>query len=420
MSVFADTRPLNYPHYRRLFLAQIVTMIGAQLTTVAVPAQIYSITGSSAYVGLTGIFGLVPLVVFGLWGGALADAFNRRTLMIITTLGLSGTALLLFFQSAVGANVWVVLLIFAAQQAFFAVNQPTRGAVLARLVPTELLPAANSLNMTVMQAGAIVGPLLGGLMIPVLGYTWLYLLDAISVLVTLVAVIALPSLPPLDKGQGAGLRSVIDGFVFLAGQKVLLASFVVDLIAMVFGMARALIPQISHENFGAGDDGGVVLALLYSGMAVGAVIGGIFSGWTSRVARQGVAVIVAVIVWGATMIGFGVSVGLADGSTQGKNLVLFIAALGFLAAGGAADMISAAFRTTMLQEAATDDVRGRLQGVFVVVVAGGPRIGDVLHGVAAASAGVAVAAAGGGFLVIVGTLIAAVAIPALVRYRVIR
>src|SRR4051812_40344518 len=165
-SLLADTRPLQEPHFRRLWTANIVTVIGAQLTVVAVPAQIYAETGSSAYVGLTGVFGLVPLVVFGLWGGALADVIDRRTLLTCTTLGMIATSALFWLQTWTGvASVWTLLGLFSVQQAFFAVNQPTRSAVLPRLLPDQLLPAANSLNMTVMQAGAIGGPLIAGALI---------------------------------------------------------------------------------------------------------------------------------------------------------------------------------------------------------------------------------------------------------------
>ena len=160
--VFADTRPLADPHFRRLWLANIVTVVGAQLTIVAVPAQIYAETHSSAYVGLTGVFGLVPLVVFGLWGGALADVMDRRTLLVVTTVGLIVTSGLFWAQAALGLrNVWALLVLFAVQQAFFAVNQPTRSAILPKLLPPDQLPAGNSLNMTVMQAGGIAGLVAG-------------------------------------------------------------------------------------------------------------------------------------------------------------------------------------------------------------------------------------------------------------------
>ena len=415
--LLADTRPLRNPHFARLWRANIVTVIGAQLTVVAVPAQIYSMTGSSAYVGLTGLFGLVPLVVFGLWGGALADAMDRRTLLVITTCGLILTSAGFWLQAALGADdVWVLLSLFAVQQAFFAVNQPTRSAVLPKLLPLEQLPAANSLSMTVMQAGGIAGPLIGGALIPVLGFSWLYLLDTVTLFATLGAVVRLPRLPVEGAVASPGLRAVVDGFRYLRHQPVLMMSFVVDIIAMVFGMPRALFPEIADVNFGGPSEGGLAFALLFAAIPAGAVIGGVLSGWVSRVERQGLAVIVAIVVWGLAMVGFGVAAMLA---TYAPAAMLVVAVL-MLAVGGAADMASAAFRTSMLQAAASDAVRGRLQGIFIVVVAGGPRVADVVHGAAAAATGAAVAAAGGGVLVVVGTVAAALAVPAFVRYRVTR
>lgn len=416
--LLADTTPLRTKDYARLWWAGIVTVIGAQMAVVAVPQQIYEITRNSAYVGLTGVFGLVPLVVFGLWGGALADAMDRRKLLLITSTGLGVTSLLLWVQAASGLdNVWILLCLFSVQQAFFAVNQPTRAAIIPRLLPTGQIAAATSLNMTVVQFGAIAGPLFAGALIPVVGLSTLYLLDAIFLLATLWAVVRLPAIPPLGEVTRAGLRAVFDGFRYLSGQKILLASFVVDIVAMVFGMPRALFPQIAHESFGDPAQGGFALGLLFAAMSVGAVIGGVFSGWLPRVQRQGFAVIVCIVLWGVAMVGFGAAVWWAE--PGGSGLLLWVA-LFFLAFGGAVDMVSAAFRSTMLQTVATDEMRGRLQGVFIVVVAGGPRIGDVLHGAAAAAVGTAVAAAGGGVFVIVGTLVCVVAFPAFVRYRVSR
>jgi MFS family permease len=415
--LLADTRPLANPHFRRLWRANILTVVGAQLTVVAVPAQIYATTGSSAYVGLTGVFGLVPLVVFGLWGGALADVFDRRTLLLITTCGLIATSAGFWLQAALGAeDVWLLLSLFAVQQAFFAVNQPTRSALLPRILDEELLPAANSLNMTVMQAGGIAGPLVGGALIPLMGFSWLYLLDTITLFATLGAVVRLPPLPILGVTVTPGIGAVVDGFRYLRTQPVLMMSFVVDIIAMVFGLPRALFPELADVAFGGPDEGGVAFALLFAAIPAGAVVGGVLSGWVSRVERQGLAVILAILVWGAAMVGFGVAAMLAP---LAPALFLGIAVL-MLAIGGAADMASAAFRTSMLQAAADDSVRGRLQGIFIVVVAGGPRVADVLHGATAAVTGAAVAAAGGGVLVIIGTVLAALAVPAFVRYRVTR
>jgi MFS family permease len=415
--LLADTRPLANPHFRRLWLANIITVVGAQLTVVAVPAQIYVMTGSSAYVGLTGIFGLVPLVVFGLWGGALADVFDRRTLLMVTTTGLILTSAGFWLQAALGAeDVWLLLSLFAVQQAFFAVNQPTRSALLPRLLPLEQLPAANSLNMTVMQAGGIAGPLVGGALIPLIGFSWLYLLDTITLFATLGAVVRLPALPIVGATVTPGIRAVVDGFRYLRTQPVLMMSFVVDIIAMVFGMPRALFPEMADVDFGGPSGGGLAFALLFAAIPAGAVVGGVLSGWVSHVERQGLAVIVSILVWGFAMVGFGVAAMLAS-FAPGPMLGLAVL---MLAIGGAADMASAAFRTSMLQSAAADEVRGRLQGIFIVVVAGGPRVADVAHGATAAATGAAVAAAGGGALVVVFTVLAALAVPAFVRYRVTR
>ncbi|GAA5155724.1 MFS transporter [Nocardioides marinquilinus] len=415
----ADTRPLRNDHFRRLWRANIITVIGAQLTVVAVPAQIYADTGSSAYVGLTGVFGLVPLVVFGLWGGALADVFDRRTLLVFSTLGLIVTSALFWVQAAVGStNVWLLLSLFAVQQAFFGINQPTRSAVLPRILTPDLLPAANALNTTVFMAGGIAGPLVAGALIPVIGLEWLYLVDSITLLATLGAVVRLPPLPVAGStGKPPGLRSVVEGFGYLRGQPVLLMSFAVDLIAMVFGMPRALFPEIANESFGGPEAGGLAFALLFAAIPAGAVVGGVFSGWVSRVSAQGRAVIVCIVVWGLAVVVFGVAVGIAGSSTSLRTTMLVVAVVA-LAVGGAADTASSAFRNAMLQAAASDEVRGRLQGIFIVVVAGGPRVADVAHGAAAATVGTAVAAGGGGVLVVVLTVAAAVLVPSFVRYRV--
>lgn len=414
---FADTTPLRNPQFKRLWWAGIPTVIGAGLTLFAVPVQIYALTENSAYVGLSAIFALVPLVVFGLWGGAMADAMDRRLLLIIASCGLAFASSLLWLQAHFALNnVWVVMVLLAVQQAFFAVNSPTRSAAIPRIVPTAQLPAANALNMTVTQFGSIAGPLLAGVLLRWVDLSTLYLIDTVTCLLPIWATFRLNPIPASEATNGTsrwGFKAVLEGFRYLAGNTVVLMSFVVDLIAMIFGMPRALFPQIAHENFGGPVDGGTVMAALAAAMSVGAVLGGVFSGWLPRIRRQGLAVVVAIVVWGLTMLGFGVAVGLADGRA-GPMLVVAVICL---ALGGAADMVSSAFRQTILQEAASDELRGRLQGVFIVVVAGGPRVADAAHGAAAAAVGTTVAAAGGGALVVIGVVIAALAVPAFVRYR---
>lgn len=394
------------PPFRRLWVSTSVTAIGSQLTAVAVPKQVYDITSSSGWVGLAGAVALVPLLVFGLWGGAVADTVDRRGLLIVTNAGIAITSVLLWVQAATRLDsVWVVLGLLALQQAFFAVNQPARSASIARLVPTRLLPSANALYSTVFQFGAVLGPLLAGAFIPVVGLPTLYLIDAVGLCLTLWAVWRLPPLPPLTgSSRRAGIADVVDGFRYLSARKVLLASFLLDIIAMVAGMPRALFPEMAERTFGDPPGGGVALGWLYAAIPIGAVVCGVLSGWLSRVRRHGVAVAAAVAVWGVAVVGFGLA-------HQGWLAVVF------LAVGGAADMVSMVYRGSILQSAATDEMRGRMQGVFTVVVAGGPRVADLLHGTLGAVFGTSAVVAGGGVLVVVFVVVAMALLPAFWKYR---
>ncbi|BBY05541.1 MFS transporter [Mycobacterium noviomagense] len=321
------------------------------------------------------MFALVPLIVFGLLGGAWADAMDRRVLLIIASCGLAGASLLLWLQAALSVDdVWVVLCLLALQQACYAVNSPTRSAAIPRMLPGHQLTAANALNMTVTGFGSIIGPLLAGVMLNWVELSTLYLIDALTCLAPISATFRLAPMPvtePAEPGRARwGLTAVLAGFRYLSGNTVVLMSFVVDLIAMVLGMPRALFPQLAHENFGGPIEGGTTMALLAGAMSVGVVVGGVFSGWFPRVQRQGLAVVVAIAVWGMAMVGFG----LVSAAAHGRAGPLLWAALGRMAFGGVADTASAAFRQTILQQADSDDLRGRLQGVFIVVVAGGPRL----------------------------------------------
>lgn len=402
-----DTRPLRRPAYRRLWASTAVTAVGSQLTAVAVPKQIYDITGSSAWVGTASLAGLLPLIVFALWGGAIADSMDRRTLLLITNTGIAVTSLLFWVQAAAGLeSVAVLMVLLAVQQAFWGLNAPARSASIARLVPEDELPAANALGSTVMQTGQVAGPLLAGALIPVVGLPELYLIDALALCATVWAVYRLPALPPLTArvARRAGVREIVEGFRYISGHAVLLLSFLADIVAMVLGMPRALFPQLAAETFAPYGEG-FALGLLFAAIPIGAVAGGLLSGTYSRARRHGWMVIGSVVVWGAAVAGFGLS----------GNLWLAVA---FLAVAGIADMVSMVFRGAILLSAATDEMRGRMQGVFTVVVAGGPRLADVLHGTAGSAFGPRTAVAGGGILVVVVMLALAAAMPALRRYRV--
>jgi len=399
--IAVDTRPLRHADFRRLFIGQGVSFVGFQLTAVAVPFQMYAVTRSSFWVGLIGLAGLLPLIGVGLYGGAVADAVDRRRLYLGSSLLLWACTGALLLQALLGVdNRCLLLLLVAVQSVGFALSSPVRNAIVPRLLPMEEVPAGNTLNFTMSNVGTFAGPLIAGVVIARFSYAAAYAVDAALFTVGFYAAMRLPPLPPLGEHiPRAGLRSVWDGLVFIRQRPVLLMSFVVDLCAMVLAMPRALFPAVAVTRYHSDS----AVGWLFASIAIGAVIGGLVSGWIGKVRRQGVALVVAVILWG-------VGVTLA-----GLAHALWLAVV-LLAFAGAADLVSAVFRQTILQTYAPDEMRGRLQGVFTVVVAGGPRLGDLRAGATAAVVGVTGSWVGGGIACIVAVLIAAACVPALLRY----
>jgi MFS family permease len=391
-SVVTDVRPLQVSApYRRLFFGNTVAQLGQQMTNVVVAIQVYALTGSSFYVGLVGAFGLVPLVVLGLYGGAIADAVDRRTLALVASAGLWAVSIALALQAFLGnESVWLLYGCIAVQSAFYAVNNPARSAMVPRLLDRELIPAASALNMASFNLGFTFGPLLGALVIKWQGFGAAYTVDVLTFAAAYYALVRLPKMPPPEDSPRAGMKSVVDGLRFLKRSPNLRMTFILDLCAMVFAQPRALFPALAFKVYGGGAG---VVGLLQAAPAAGAVVAFLFSGWISRVRLQGLAIVLAVIAYGA-VVG---AVGLTD--------ILWLGVL-FLAMSGMADMVSSAFRNTVLQVAAPDQLRGRLQGVFIVVVAGGPRAGDFLAGSVASSVGERLALVLGGLACIVGVLVA--------------
>jgi MFS family permease len=406
-----DTSPLRNPSYRRLFGGVAATMLGQQMTLVAVPFQVYELTRSSLLVGVTSVVALVPLIVFGLLGGAIADAMDRRRLMLITSGGAAVTSTLLAVQAMLPGNghLAVLWVLTACVSGFAAVNQPTRSAVIPALVGPQGVAAANALAMTVRQAGVIVGPLLAGLLIGVGDIFLAYAVDAAGFLL---AVLLLRGLPPLPPGGGhvgplrlrSAVRGVGEGFSFLRTQPVLLMTFVVDIIAMLFAWPQAVFPELSQTRFAESSNS---LGWLFAGVSIGSLVMGLTSGWVTRVDRQGAVVLGAIAVWGVAIMGFGVAP------------TLWVAVL-CLAVAGAGDMVSAVLRTSMLQLAAPEEMRGRMQGVFIVVVAGGPRLGDLRAGTIASVAGVTVAMVSGGVIIVVAMALVALLVPSFWLFRASR
>jgi MFS family permease len=393
-----DVEPLRHPAFRRLWLGNSLGFIGFQLTAVAVPVQVFELTGSSFWVGMLGLVGLVPLVMFGLWGGAVADAVDRRLLLLGSSLLLWGCTGGLLVAALLGlASLPLLLGLVAVQAAGFAVAFSTRGAIVPRVLPASLVPSANTLSFTASNLGMVAGPLLAGLILARWSFAAAYAADLAIFTIALYAALRLPALPPAGPAITPGLRSVVDGLAFIATRPVLLLSFAVDIVAMVLAMPRALFPETA-----AGLGSRAAVGWLYAAIAIGAVLAGLSSGWIGRVGRQGVALVGAVIAWGLAVAAAGLV-----GSLWLMVLLLAVA--------GAADLVSAVYRQTILQTHAPDEMRGRMQGVFIVVVAGGPRLGDLRAGAMAAAFGVTVSWVGGA-LAAVALVSLALLVPALGRY----
>nr|WSZ19648.1 MFS transporter [Streptomyces canus] len=398
-----DVRPLRAGAFRRLWAAGIVTALGAQLTAVVVPLQIYEVSGSSAYVGLAGLVGLAPMAAAALWGGALADVRDRRRVLLTTTIGIGVTSLLLWAQAWANLRSAAVLLVLVAvQQALFGANSTASRAVTPRLVRPELLAAANALQSTVLLSAGITGPLLAGGLLPVVGSRTLYLADAVAVCATVWAVWRLPALPPTGGGErrkSAVPGQIADGVRFATRRQILLVVYLADFAALSLGLPTALFPQLAAQTFHPSDIG-----VLYAAVSAGGVLAGLFSGAFTRIGRHGVAVAVSVGVWGLAVAGFGLAHSL-------------LSAVAWLLPAGGALLALGVFRKTVLQSAVPDGMRGRLQGIDTVVAVGGPRLGDLLHGTVGAALGVRWAVTGGGVLTVVAALALLLLFPGFRRHR---
>jgi MFS family permease len=383
-----DLRPLAVPEFRRLALGQGASFIGSMVTQTAVPVQVYALTHSSLAVGLVGLVGLVPIICFGLYGGAIADAVDRRRLYLISSIGTLVVTLGLLIQALAAVNsVGLILALVFAQSGLFAVASSARGAIVPRIVATELVPAANTLTFTLSNVGQVLGPVVAGVLVGLRhGFAYSYAVDAVLFTAALYSAFRLPDLPPDGTATGPGLRSIVEGLAFIVTRPVLLTSFGMDLAAMVLANPRALYPAVAAQRYHG------VVGPLYSSIAVGAVLAGVAGGWIGRIHRQGVALTIAIICWGAAVAAAGLV----------SNLWLAVA---LLTVAGAADLVSSVFRQTILQTYAPDRLRGRMQGTFIVVVTGGPRIGDLRAGAVAAATTATVAWVSGGVACIVAALL---------------
>jgi MFS family permease len=407
-----DLSPLTAsPAFARLWSSRAVAGIGSQLTLVAVGLNVFAlvrptdgVAAATFAVSLTGVLALVPTVLAGLYGGMLADAFDRRTVAFVsgTVSWLSTLALAVLSWSGT-ETVWSLYLLTVLTATATTVLQASESAATPRLLPRALLPAAGALNGIAVGISVTLGPGLAGVLVATVGFEWCYTIDAILFVATLAALLTLPRLPPDEAAERPGLASLVAGIEFLRRAPNIRTSFLVDIVAMTFGQPRVLYPAVGAVLLGGG---ALTVGLLSAAFAIGALLSSVFSGRLGGVRRQGVAIERAIAVYGACIGLFGAVLAAATLGEATKALpnpagpVFVVLAAVLLAGAGAADNVSSIFRGTILQTAAPDSMRGRLQGVFIVVVTGGPRVGDLYAGLLAATGLLLLPPLAGGVLII--------------------
>ncbi|MFF5076477.1 MFS transporter [Actinoplanes sp. NPDC000266] len=404
MKLFIDGRPLRVAAFRRLWVASAVTAFCGSFSLVAVPTQLFTLTGSSAVVGVAAAVSLGTLVVSALWAGALADAMDRRRLLLAGNAGLGLVYLGLWLNTVLGLeSVPLALALVAGQGVSFGVTLTVTGAVVPRVVPPDQLVAANSLSSLTRYGGAVAGPLLAGALVPVVGLGTLYLLDALALALVLWAVARLPAMPPSASPARGTLRRLGDGFRYLAGRRVLVAILAVDLAAMVFAMPSALFPELAERTYGGPAGGGPELGLMFGAYPAGVLLAALFSGALSRARRHGALMASAAMTWGGCVILLGLAANLA-------------VALVALVLGGAVNFALSTFRNAISQAHTDDALRGRIQGSLTVVLMGGPQLANVVHGLTGASLGARPAIVAGGVLTVLTVALLVRAFPELWRY----
>jgi len=398
-----DITPLRLDRdFRWLWSGQVVNGIGNQITRVALPFQVYVLTGSTLAIAALTLFQLVPILLFALGAGSLADAVDRRKLLLATQVGLAICSLALAVLTITGPPpVWALFVVAFFAAGLSAVDQPTRSSAIPRLVPKERLASAIALNQLNFQLASIVGPAVGGVIIAVVGIGAAYVVDLLSFTASFIALLTIRPLPPLGEVTRPGLDAIREGLRFVRRRRAILGSFVIDLNAMIFGMPMSLFPVLALDVFKTGALG---FGLMEAAPAVGAFVGALFSGWVRHVHGVGRAVLAAVAAWGAAITAFGLVT------------VSFPIALLCLAIAGAADMFSAIFRSTIVQLDTPDNVRGRVMSIHILVVTSGPRIGDIEAAVVAALTTPQFAVVSGGVLCVLGVAAVARWFPELASY----
>jgi MFS family permease len=387
-----DTTPLRESRdFRLLTYGGTVFYLGGMVSYVAVPYQLYHLTGSNFAVGALGIVELVPLVVFGLYGGALADHADRRTMLIATGAAqIVLTAVLLANAFLPDPRVWLIYLIGGLLAAAQSLQRPSREALVPRTVRHDLLPAASAVSSLGRDASVLVGPTIGGILIQVVGVGWCYAVDVTGLVVAAWLFFLMKPYPATDRSNPPSLSGIVEGLRYAMSRRDLLGTYIIDIVAMLMAMPIVLVPALATEVF----DRPATLGLLYSAESIGSLVITATSGWTSHVHHHGRAVVISAMVWGGA-IGL---VGLAP------NIWWALAAL---VVAGAGDMVSGIFRGTIWNQTIPDAMRGRLAGIEMLSYSLGPLGGQARSGLVADAWSVRGAIASGGLMCVGGVALTA-------------
>jgi MFS family permease len=401
--IAVDTTALRESRdFRLLTIGSTVTGLGTQAALVALPYQVYVISRSAFLTGLLGLVELGPLIALSLFGGALADRFDRRRLLLFAQIALVLVASGLAAAALLGTPpLWLLYVLAGLSTAAAAVERVTASAMVPKLVGPERLRGALSLTFGLYQVTMVVGPGLGGLLISASGVEAAYIADAVTCAGMVIAAYAMSPQPVGDVEEREPIfRSIATGLRFVRGERALVGSFVIDLCAMTFGMPRALFPVLSLTVYHAGASG---TGALFSAVAAGATVAALTTGWLEHARWLGRIVLASVAVWG-------VAIALAGVTTS------IVVAIILLATAGAADSVSAVCRSTISQTLTPDRLRGRMSSVFSLVVASGPRLGDIESGSVAAVATPRASVISGGLACVASVGVVALLYPELARY----
>lgn len=399
--MWIDLTPLRKNrNFRYLYMGQLVSFVGTMISFVALPFQVYRLTESTLAVGLLGIAELIPLLITAFIGGALADTMDRRKLLLWSEFGMACGCLALVINALLpNPAIWVLFVVSSIMSALSGFHRPALDAMTPRLVTHEQIQAVSVLASFKFNVSAIGGPALAGLLISTVGIAWTFAIDLCTFVFSIFALAQIPRMEPLEQRDPPSLKSVIEAIHYAVKRPELLGTYIVDIVAMIFGMPNALFPAVA-ESLGNVK----MVGWLYSAPSIGALIATLLSGWTKKIQHHGRAVAYAALVWGLAIVAFGF--------TKQWIWIIF-----FLALAGAADSVSGMFRMTIWNETIPDKIRGRMAGLEMISYMSGPLLGNAEAGIVASLTNTQISIVSGGLLCVLGVILSVIFLPGFWKYK---